>query len=183
MTLAALAGDPGSVPSPTWCFKTICNSSSRRSSALFWPLQAPDVQVVHRLACRQNIHTGQIKMKKYLRIKVSTCVSAAPGAVTWESLCVGHCQPLARILLITSFPITLMCAATVTVIVHGSLRLRNKFWQVSSLIWKTQTSGSMSFWRVDYLPLELSWCTAPNLFILPINRQLYSFDTSYLPLF
>lgn len=63
-------------------FKHICNSGSRGSTALFGPLQAPDIQEVHRFACEQNIHTGQIKMKKIIKNKKAHTLNTDPGAIS-----------------------------------------------------------------------------------------------------
>jgi hypothetical protein len=59
---AALAGDPGLIPNPTQCLKTICNSTTSKSNAFFWPPQASDTQLdththKHTHTHRQNIHT------------------------------------------------------------------------------------------------------------------------------
>lgn len=60
-TLAVLAEDPGSIPSITWRFITIHNSSSRGSHTLFWPPRAIGMQVVYKCAYSQNTHTHTIK--------------------------------------------------------------------------------------------------------------------------
>jgi hypothetical protein len=57
-TLDALAGGGGtSIPSTTWWFTAIHNSSSRVSNALFYLLQAPDANSVYIHTNRQAKHT------------------------------------------------------------------------------------------------------------------------------
>jgi hypothetical protein len=41
--MAALAEDQ--FPAPTWQLTTICNSSSRQSGIVFWPLWAPETHI------------------------------------------------------------------------------------------------------------------------------------------
>lgn len=48
-TLAALAGDRVSIPAAMWWITTLCYSSSRESSALFWPLKAPGIHTVRNM--------------------------------------------------------------------------------------------------------------------------------------
>ena len=57
--LAALAEDPGSIPSFVWWLTTICKSSFRESDVLFWPLKTPGTHVVR---VRENSHTHKIKI-------------------------------------------------------------------------------------------------------------------------
>jgi hypothetical protein len=40
---------------------------------LFWPLQAPGIQVVYRYIYRQNIHMHTIKIKDWKKLKVVLC--------------------------------------------------------------------------------------------------------------
>lgn len=40
----------------------ICNSSSRESATLAWPLKEPGLQMVHRHTFRQNTRTHEIKI-------------------------------------------------------------------------------------------------------------------------
>lgn len=49
-----------------WQQRTVSNSSSRRSYALFWPLLLPGMHVVHSHTCRQNIHTHIFKRERDL---------------------------------------------------------------------------------------------------------------------
>jgi hypothetical protein len=49
---------------PRWQLRTICNSNSRGSDALFWPPWVPQVHMLHRAACRQNTQTHKIKIKE-----------------------------------------------------------------------------------------------------------------------
>jgi hypothetical protein len=53
--LAALPGGPVQVSEPTYWLPTVVHS--RRLDALFWFLQAPDMQEVHRYVCRKIIYT------------------------------------------------------------------------------------------------------------------------------
>lgn len=50
---------------------TICNSTSRRFGALFWPYWAPGTRVPHIHPCRQNtqIHKIFLKLKKKHKIR------------------------------------------------------------------------------------------------------------------
>ena len=50
-------------PAPTWWLTTVCNSTSRGSSALFWTLYAPGTYMVPRYSCRQNTLTHQNRTK------------------------------------------------------------------------------------------------------------------------
>lgn len=51
---AVFPEDPGLIPSTTWWFTTICDSSSRETELLFWPL---GMLVVHTYTCRQSIRS------------------------------------------------------------------------------------------------------------------------------
>lgn len=60
-TLIALAKDTGLISSTHRWLMTIQNSSSRRSNALFWPLQASFTRMTHRYTC---CHTHEIKIDR-----------------------------------------------------------------------------------------------------------------------
>lgn len=48
---------------------TICNSGSRTSDSLFWPPEAPDTQVTHIHACRQNSHAHKVNRNEKENLK------------------------------------------------------------------------------------------------------------------
>lgn len=60
-TLDALQGDWLPFPAPTSSLIIFCNTSSRGSSALFWPLLATNTYLIHSYTCNENIHTHKIQ--------------------------------------------------------------------------------------------------------------------------
>lgn len=77
--LITLLEDPDSL-APTGRLTTTCNSSSRVSMALFWPLWPWGMHMVHRKTWRQNIHTHKIS-------KWNTCTYThmKKGICSWAS--------------------------------------------------------------------------------------------------
>lgn len=51
---AVLTSTQVGFPAPTGQLTGVCNSGPRNSSALFWPMSAPGMHVVHRCPSRQN---------------------------------------------------------------------------------------------------------------------------------
>jgi hypothetical protein len=56
-------------PAPTWWLTTICNPRSRASDTFFWPLCVLGMCVVHIHVFRQNTHTNNIRVNKYIFLK------------------------------------------------------------------------------------------------------------------
>lgn len=68
---AILKKDMVQFQEPMWWLTSTCNSSSRRSGALFWPLQVPAMHAVQLHQCRQNANAGKNKTK-YLQNHLSS---------------------------------------------------------------------------------------------------------------
>jgi hypothetical protein len=61
-TLVALAEDPDFVPSIHMVTHNHLHPSSRRSGALFWPLQGLGAHMGHLCTCRQDVQAYKIKI-------------------------------------------------------------------------------------------------------------------------
>lgn len=94
--LAALPEDPGSIPAPHGGSQTQ-NSSSGRSSALFWPPCIPDMHVTHRHTCRQSTYThkNNNSFKNWYWLPGVVCwdflASCWYSQNTWSPLSVSNC--------------------------------------------------------------------------------------------
>jgi hypothetical protein len=70
-----LRGSKLPFPAPTWQVTTVCNSSSKKSSALFWPpwvLHARGAYTTYKQAklihtCRPNAHTQEIEISLFFK--------------------------------------------------------------------------------------------------------------------
>lgn len=147
-TRDTLAKDQVLSTAPTKWFTTICNSSCRRPSALFWLQQVPGTYTMCRHTCKTNTHTHTIK----INVKQTTNITVELRKGTDGGLNLHHrAKALSSRQAWTGRPHVLSQCTWVSCLSQGFMAVKRHHDPCNSYKEKHLTGAGLQFQRLSHL--------------------------------